>query len=136
MAPSDDQLPETLSMTEIIRLQDQLSKALQAAIDIGPDLGRLAERAAALAKAAQTFAEDGAADRVLVETAGGGGYGDARKRTADARAADIAEGKVSASDGPGAAHRADRGGRGRQIGADGTDDRGRKGGSDRRRAGR
>jgi ATP-dependent DNA helicase DinG len=39
-------------------------EALQAAIDIGPDLGRLAERAAALASAAQTFAEDGAADRV------------------------------------------------------------------------
>jgi ATP-dependent DNA helicase DinG len=39
-------------------------QALQAAIDIGPDLGRLTERAAALASAAQTFAEDGAADRV------------------------------------------------------------------------
>jgi ATP-dependent DNA helicase DinG len=39
-------------------------QALQAAIDIGPDLGRLAERAAALASAAQTFAEGGAADRV------------------------------------------------------------------------
>ncbi len=39
-------------------------QALQAAIDIGPDLGRLAERAAALASAAQTFAEDSAADRV------------------------------------------------------------------------
>jgi ATP-dependent DNA helicase DinG len=39
-------------------------EALQAAIDIGPDLGRLAERAAALATAAQTFAEEGAADRV------------------------------------------------------------------------
>lgn len=39
-------------------------EALQAAIDIGPDLGRLAERASALAAAAQTFAEEGAADRV------------------------------------------------------------------------
>ncbi len=39
-------------------------QALQAAIDIGPDVGRLAERAAALCKAAQTFAEDSAADRV------------------------------------------------------------------------
>jgi ATP-dependent DNA helicase DinG len=38
--------------------------ALRAAIDIGPDLGRLAERAAALAAAAQTFAVEGAADRV------------------------------------------------------------------------
>jgi ATP-dependent DNA helicase DinG len=39
-------------------------EALRAAIDIGPDLGRLAERAAALATAAQTFAAEGAADRV------------------------------------------------------------------------
>jgi ATP-dependent DNA helicase DinG len=39
-------------------------EALQATIDIGPDLGRLAERAAALATTAQTFAEEGAADRV------------------------------------------------------------------------
>ncbi len=39
-------------------------QALQAAIDVGPDLGRLAERAAALCKAAHTFAEDSAADRV------------------------------------------------------------------------
>jgi ATP-dependent DNA helicase DinG len=39
-------------------------EALQAAIDVGPDLGRLAERAAALATAAQVFAQDGAADRV------------------------------------------------------------------------
>ena len=38
--------------------------ALQGVIDIGPDLGRLAERAAALAAAAQTFAADSAADRV------------------------------------------------------------------------
>ncbi len=38
--------------------------ALKAAIDIGPDLGRLAERAAALASAAQTFTADGAAGRV------------------------------------------------------------------------
>lgn len=35
-------------------------------------------------------------DRVLVETAGGGGYGDARARAPDAHAADIADGKVSA----------------------------------------
>ncbi len=39
-------------------------EALQVAIDIGPDLGRLAERAEALSAAAATFAEDGAADRV------------------------------------------------------------------------
>jgi ATP-dependent DNA helicase DinG len=39
-------------------------EALQASIDIGPDLGRLAERAAALVTAAQTFVEEGAADRV------------------------------------------------------------------------
>jgi ATP-dependent DNA helicase DinG len=38
--------------------------ALKTAIDIGPDLGRLAERAAALASAVQTFTADGAADRV------------------------------------------------------------------------
>jgi ATP-dependent DNA helicase DinG len=49
------------SLTQTATVAQQ---ALQAAIDIGPDLGRLAERAAALASAAQTFAEGGAADRV------------------------------------------------------------------------
>jgi ATP-dependent DNA helicase DinG len=38
--------------------------ALQALIDIGPDIGRLAERAAALAALSDTFAEPAAADRV------------------------------------------------------------------------
>jgi len=33
---------------------------------------------------------------VVVETAGGGGYGDTAHRDAEARAADIANGKVSA----------------------------------------
>ncbi len=36
-------------------------------------------------------------DRVLVETAGGGGYGDASRRAPDARAADVADGKVGAA---------------------------------------
>ncbi len=35
-------------------------------------------------------------DRVLVETAGGGGYGDASRRAPESREADIANGKVSA----------------------------------------
>jgi len=35
-------------------------------------------------------------DRVLVETAGGGGYGDASRRARESRDADIADGKVSA----------------------------------------
>jgi N-methylhydantoinase B/oxoprolinase/acetone carboxylase alpha subunit len=35
-------------------------------------------------------------DRVVIETAGGGGYGDPARRGAEARAADIANGKVSA----------------------------------------
>ena len=33
-------------------------------------------------------------DRVVVETAGGGGYGDPARRSADRAAADIADGKV------------------------------------------
>jgi N-methylhydantoinase B/oxoprolinase/acetone carboxylase alpha subunit len=36
-------------------------------------------------------------DRVVIETAGGGGYGDPAKRSAAARAADLANGKVSPS---------------------------------------
>jgi ATP-dependent DNA helicase DinG len=42
----------------------QAHQALRAVIDVGPDLGRLAERAAALADAAHTFAVEPAADRV------------------------------------------------------------------------
>jgi N-methylhydantoinase B/oxoprolinase/acetone carboxylase alpha subunit len=33
-------------------------------------------------------------DRVVIETAGGGGYGDPARRSAEARAADVADGKV------------------------------------------
>jgi N-methylhydantoinase B/oxoprolinase/acetone carboxylase alpha subunit len=35
-------------------------------------------------------------DRVVIETAGGGGYGDTAKRAQAARAADVADGKVIA----------------------------------------
>jgi ATP-dependent DNA helicase DinG len=52
------------ALSSLAETASAAQEALQAAIDIGPDLGRLAERAAALAIAAQTFAEDGAADRV------------------------------------------------------------------------
>ena len=37
----------------------------------------------------------GKGDRLIVETAGGGGYGDPRRRSAERVAADIRNGKVS-----------------------------------------
>ena len=37
-------------------------------------------------------------DRVVIETAGGGGYGDPARRSAATRAADLADGKITAAD--------------------------------------
>jgi ATP-dependent DNA helicase DinG len=58
------QPPFVQALASLAETTTAAEAALQAAIDIGPDLGRLAERAAALTSAAQTFAADSAADRV------------------------------------------------------------------------
>jgi ATP-dependent DNA helicase DinG len=58
------QAPFVQALASLAETATAAKAALQATIDIGPDLGRLAERAAALAQSAQTFAADSAADRV------------------------------------------------------------------------